>query len=53
MQQIWQITSGGDRWEVLAPHKGAALAWYIRLKGMPSPEALAEIDVTLYRDPIR
>jgi hypothetical protein len=35
LQTLYRVSHGAESWEVLAPHKGAALAWFIRFKGRP------------------
>jgi hypothetical protein len=41
--RLWLVELGRERWEALAHHRGAALAWFIRLHGMPSAAELQRI----------
>lgn len=34
--RLWNVKHGATRWQCLARHRGAVLAWYIRLHGMPT-----------------
>jgi hypothetical protein len=36
LQTLYRVTHGAENWEVLAAHRGAALAWYLRFKGRPA-----------------